>query len=89
MEPTTEITDQDRARVLGSLSPSSPCKAPELANDCEMTAAQVVAVIREAKNNGWPILGTALTGYMLKLGNHIQFRECREWLDAWWDQMGE
>ena len=87
MEPKTEITDMDRARVLGSLSPSSPCKAQELANDCEMTAAQVVAVIREAKSNGWPVLGTALTGYLLKLGKDSDYRECREWLDTWWDRI--
>ena len=89
MNSIVPITDRDRARVLGSLSPFCPCKAEELARDCEMTAAQVVAVIREAKNNGWPILGNGLTGYLLKLGQDSNYRECREWLDAWWDRMVE
>ncbi len=89
MDPIVPITDRDHARVLGSLSPSCPCKALGLANDCEMTAAQVVAIIREAKSSGWPIIGTALTGYLLKLGDDTNHRAYREWLDAWWDQIGE
>ena len=89
MNANVEITDLDRARVLGSLSPSCPYKLNELARDCGMTTGQVVTVIREARNDGWPIFGTPLTGYLMQLGRDSQYRECREWLDASWDQMAD
>ena len=87
MAEGVEITDLDRAWILGTLSPTQPFRPSELARDCEMTRAQVQTVISDARKKGWPVTGSALGGYLLQLGHDNQYRTCREWLDTCWDQI--
>ncbi len=87
MDSSVEITNLARARVLGTLSPLRPCSVSELARDCRMTNDQVQTVIKDARKDGWPILGSALKGFFLQLGRDARHRQFRKWLDECWDKL--